>query len=262
MLWDRKNQSLSNHFYGHNNINHKLLSIKNNYAIIVETENINSFPYTYAMKNSCKIKEFIAIFTHSEKLLNKYENARFIPAGGVWYGIKKFGGSYNEKAYENKENNISIVSSNKKYCELHRIRIEVAKYLERNNLADTFGNFNGGNKIKISDSLEKYRYSIVIENTIDAYCFTEKILNCFASMTVPIYLGATKINEYFNIDGIITIDKNDLKYNIEKIIKSCTEVDYESRIEAIIENYTKVLEYSCQEDYMLKKYPNLFPNNN
>jgi len=36
--------------------------------------------------------------------------------------------------------------------------------------------------------------------------FTEKILDCFRTRTVPIYWGCTNIREHFEADGIIVLD--------------------------------------------------------
>ena len=49
-----------------------------------------------------------------------------------------------DNLYQKKNKNISILSSDKTMCELHTLRIETAKYLKRNHLADTYGTFDGG----------------------------------------------------------------------------------------------------------------------
>ena len=46
-------------------------------------------------------------------------------------------------------------------------------------------------------------FSVAIENT-----FSEKILDCFLTGTVPIYLGATNLRSIFDIGGIINLDKS------------------------------------------------------
>ena len=35
--------------------------------------------------------------------------------------------------------------------------------------------------------------------------FTEKLLDCFATGTIPVYLGAPDIDKHFNKDGIINL---------------------------------------------------------
>ena len=70
-----------------------------------------------------------------------------------------------------------------------------------------FGTFNNDKGfVNINNTLTRYRYSIAIENDVTSYFFTEKITNCFASLTIPIYLGASCVDKFFNKDGIIKID--------------------------------------------------------
>jgi hypothetical protein len=129
----------------------------------------------------------------------------------------------------------------------------LAKYYKNSNKVDTFGAFDGGNYVELNVPLDDYRYSIAIENEISPYYFTEKIMNCFASMTVPIYIGATNIGEFFNEDGIIRVDEPTIEA-VEKAVAVCNQEDYEKRKDAIIDNYNRVKEYLCVEDYIYKHY--------
>ena len=52
-------------------------------------------------------------------------------------------------------------------------------------------------------------FSVAIENNVLRTYFTEKVLDCFATGTIPIYLGAPDIGDHFNIDGILTLDDFD-----------------------------------------------------
>ena len=70
-------------------------------------------------------------------------------------------------------------------------------------------------------------------------------------MTIPIYLGATKISQFFNPDGIITFNIDD---DIEKVLSRCTQKEYEARIAAVIDNFDRVKEYFSTMDYMYTKY--------
>ena len=89
---------------------------------------------------------------------------------------------------------------------------------------------------------EFYRYSVVVENYIAPFYFTEKIMNCFAAETIPIYLGATQIDKFFNPDGIIKISVEDCD-NIEEILKKCTVEEYERRLPAVIDNFRRTQQY-------------------
>ena len=57
------------------------------------------------------------------------------------------------------------------------------------------------------------------------FYFTEKLLDCFATGTIPVYLGAPDIGKVFNIDGIITLsDEFDISDEVYYIVSDkCTE---------------------------------------
>ncbi len=86
---------------------------------------------------------------------------------------------------------------------------------------------------------EEYRFTIAIENLVSPFYFTEKILNCFAAQTIPIYIGATEIGRFFNLDGIIPIRVEDLD-RLEEILAQCTPEEYERRLPAVLDNYRRV----------------------
>ena len=59
--------------------------------------------------------------------------------------------------------------------------------------------------------------------------------------------------KFFNIDGIIQIENPTIE-EVEKQIVSCNEEDYLSRKDAIIDNFHRVQEYLCPEDYIYEHY--------
>lgn len=253
-MWDRCNYGLETHFYSHNN----MLSTKGNplrkYGMLIESRQIVPDNYRIFEKYRGLEREFDGIFTYDAELLNKLPNAKFFPScANVWYGKKEEGFTWDKDCYQRKCKDISIVSSNKRMCHLHEVRIELSRYCKRNNIADTFGDFDGGRLCIIDDSLRDYRYSIILENDISDYFFTEKITNCFASQTIPIYLGASKISEFFNGDGIITITEKELD-DIEKVLDVCTPEYYEEHLEAILDNYNRVYEYQNVFDWLYEHY--------
>lgn len=253
-IWDRFNYGLDTHFYSHLAMLETMGKPDRKYGIMMESRAITPDDYNIFRKNKGLEKEFERVFTYDDRLLNEVENAAFYPVcAAVWYGVDDSKAVLDAKAYEKKERNVSIVSSDKASSELHRFRIEVAKLCKRDGLADTFGTFDGGKLCKIEESLTRYRYSIAIENVISDYFFCEKLTNCFAAQTIPIYLGARKIDEFFNVDGIIQIKTNDLS-EIENVLKQCDEKEYERRLPAILDNYQRVQEYLNMDDYLYLHY--------
>lgn len=258
IFWDRYNSNLPIHFYTHKDIFEERGSYQKKFALLLESEAIVPDEYEKVLRESEHMKSFVGIFTHSQRLLEKYDNAYFIPGSSVWYGGSAGGGRMCSDAYLMKCKDISLVSSDKAQCELHKYRLRLANWLFESKKVDVLGTFNGGQYVNIADSLCDYRYSIVIENYISNCYFTEKILNCFASMTVPIYIGAMRIGDYFNEDGIIQIDPSMSEKEILQVIDNCSDSDYRNRLDAIKENYERVQDYLCIEDYIYNHYRELF----
>lgn len=256
IVWDRYNKALPIHFYTHNNIFQSYPYCDKKFGMLIEAEVIVPNDYERVYNNKEIINEYAGLFTHSYKLLERYSNAKFMPASGVWYGSEVGGGIIDEEMYKKKSKNVSLLSSDKTMCDLHRYRKDLAFHYKKSGLVDTYGSFDGGILNKIGDTLTDYRYRIVVENSIEPYYFTEKILNCFAAMTIPIYIGATEIEKFFNIDGIIKVDVMDFD-NLDTIIKKCCKEDYEERIPAIIDNFNRVQKYICFEDYLFEEYSDL-----
>lgn len=79
--------------------------------------------------------------------------------------------------------------------------------------------------------------------------FSEKLIDCFLTMTVPIFWGCPNIGEYFNIDGMIIVE------DVNDAIDACNSLmarDYHRRADALIDNYQRALEYRTYE-YQLEK---------
>ena len=74
------------------------------------------------------------------------------------------------------------------------------------------------------------------------------------AMLIPIYVGALKIGDYFNTDGIIQVVPEDIKTIIETL---SPEEEYYKHLEAIEDNYRRVQDYYCFEDWLYKRYGGL-----
>jgi len=256
IYWDRNDPSLKNHFYTHEKIFSVIESKKiKKFAWLIEARCVMPNFYKRVDSNLKELEVFDAVFTHDEYLLSSLKNAKFCIVGGVQYSL--FKNDINKQIQE-KNKNISIVSSHKKSCELHKLRLKIAKYFLQSDLVDCYGDFHfRGRKVAHEEYLSKYRYSIVVENQISRYYFTEKICNCFEALTIPIYIGAENIGDFFNKDGIIQANGLSIK-EIKFLIQNLNEAEYIKRIDAVKENYKKVQQYKCTEDWIFNKYEALF----
>lgn len=217
----------------------------NNIAIMLEPRSIEHQGYEFVEKHPEKFKH---IFTHDSKLL-RLPNAHF----WVWCRVWTW-------ADVPKTKKISMISSHKNCCELHRARTKLAIQFENNPKVDCFGTYKdpvGKNGwVEAYDAHAEYKFAIAFENYIDNDWFTEKILNCFSTKTVPIYYGARDIGKYFNADGIIQVD--DWKKIPEIVENLDIDAEYEKRKEAIEDNYKRVKEYDIRWfDRFFNTYGNL-----
>jgi hypothetical protein len=98
------------------------------------------------------------------------------------------------------------------------------------------------------DTLKDYRFSIVIENTRKNHYFSEKLLDCFTTGTIPIYWGCESIGDFFNKKGIITFNNLDELY---LILKKLNTDYYNELLPYVKENFEIVKKYKTPEDYLI-----------
>ena len=172
------------------------------------------------------------IFTHDQRLLSLGDKYKWVPAQGFW--IKE------PKIYK-KSKMISMISSNKSMCEGHRLRLD---WVDRiGDQVDLYG--RGLNEIDLKEEgLCDYMFSVAIENGQYETYFTEKLLDCFATGTIPVYLGAPDIGDHFNKDGIIDLtDEFDVSEEI-----------YYNKMEAIKDNLERAKKMEVLEDFIWENY--------
>lgn len=248
-FWDRYNYGLDTHFYGGREMPHTLGKPVVKYGMLTESRVIVPKDYEVFHKHKGLEKEFRYIFTYDEKILNEIENARFYPiAAGIWNQKMK------EDLYKKKEEDLSILCSDKVMCTLHQFRLELARRCKKDRLAHTFGKFDGGSYIQsVDESLDRFRFSIIIENDISDYYFSERLTSCFAAQTIPVYLGARKISQFFNPEGMILLENADLEAALGAI-RQCTKEEYEARLDGVLDNYNRVQEYVNMQDYLYEHF--------
>jgi hypothetical protein len=215
---------------------------QNKIAWLIESMCISPSTYQFIENNYSK---FDFILTHEKIILDNIPNSIFIPFGGCWIETDK-------QKIEKKTKDISIVVSDKRVTDGHNLRHEIISKFKKD--IDVFG--RGYNPIlnKV-DSLLEYKFSIVIENCKRDYWFTEKLIDCFVTGTIPIYWGCPSIGDFFDINGIIVIENiNDLT----DIISNCNEELYNSMYENILNNFNTSKKYLLPDDwvyfFMKKKY--------
>jgi hypothetical protein len=206
-------------------------------GMLMEPRAINPSIYDWVKNNH---SDFYKIFTYDKELIDTCENVSFYPHCGCW--IKP----NDQKIYE-KTSIVSIVASSKSETEGHRLRHDVIKSANKNNTKlNVFGRGYKPVDYKL-EALDKYAFSIVIENSKIDYYFTEKLMDSFMTGTVPIYWGCPSIGDFFNLDGMIIF--NDINDLFSKINDLSLE-GYQTMLPAIQDNFERAKKYLIAEDWI------------
>ena len=203
------------------------------YAWILESKYIKPQIVSLVKNNYERyIETFEIIFTHNQELLSLHPKFKWCPAQGFWI--------QEPKIYE-KSKMISMISSNKMMTEGQRTRLQWVEMLR--DQIDVYG--RGINEIALKEEgLCDYMFSVVIENGFYESYFTEKIMDCFATGTIPVYKGSPDIGKYFNKDGIIDLSE---EFDVSEEI-------YNSKMDAIKDNLERVKQYEVLEDFIYLNY--------
>lgn len=183
---------------------------------------------------------FNLILTSDSEILKNCKNAVVLEPALCWV----YDYDFPEKNFS-----ISHLTGYKNWTEGHRLRQKV--YFKQNKITipknffvSKEGNFDnpynnpilGEKKNPLFDS----QFHICIENTKQEFFFSEKIIDCFLTKTIPIFWGTPRIGEYFNTNGMYLVE------NINDILNVCnslTPEDYSKKLEFIEENFKKSQNY-------------------
>ena len=213
---------------------------KKKFAWLVESPEFKQNSYDFIKYNH---NLFDKIFTFDKNLLEISDKFVFTPIGGCWI-------DESDRKIHIKNKLVSFIMSSKMLTSGHRLRHEVNKKLTN---VDKYG-FENPIQNKI-DGLRDYMFSIVIENCSKDYYFTEKIVDCFISGTIPIYWGCPSIGDFFDANGFFTFNTIDELMNI---LYSIDEETYKSKIEIVKKNFECAKKYIIADDliYDYYKYEN------
>lgn len=183
------------------------------------------------------------LFTHNQDLLDVMPGNSFVmPLASTW--IREY--EFPEKSFS-----VSTLVGGKLMAPGHHLRQKLwfrenkIKVPRKFFLSGNFGgveNYNnnpvlGADKKPLFDS----QFHICIENVKRRNWFTEKLIDCMVTKTVPIYCGCPNVGDWFDTRGFIIVD------SLDEIIDACNNLDentYESMLPYVEENYNRGLELS------------------
>ncbi len=151
---------------------------------------------------------FQTVFTHRKALIEQGPPFRELPFGCCFIDHEKaFQGLFGDAG--GKDRLLSFVGSvEHELVDGYAFRKDVADYLLESQSCDVFGK---GLK-PIQDKLEglsRYAFSIAMENVSEDYYFTEKLIDCFLTETVPVYFGCPSLERYFDPGGFLRFSSID-----------------------------------------------------
>ena len=210
---------------------------KPTYIWLLESKQIIPQYYQWIIDNyEFVISRVDGIFSCDKELCAKYPKISYSVINAVpWVQDRKV---------HEKTKLVSMIASNKRMCEGHVRRLQfVDKFRDK---LDFYG--RGFNEISCKeDGLKDYMFSVGIENAVYDTYFTEKLTDCFACGTIPIFYGCKGVTEYFNEDGIIFLDDN---FDLSMLTKDL----YYSRMDAIKDNFERSINFPVAEDYLYLNY--------
>ena len=94
------------------------------------------------------------------------------------------------------------------------------------------------------DLFKTFQFSIVIENCREYGYFSEKIVDCLITKTIPIYYGCENIRDYFKTDGWIILETDDIITELNEKLKVLSSTYYSKYTDTIEQNYQNAIKYS------------------
>ena len=206
------------------------------YAWLIESPLVTSLHYNFIKNN---FNRFDSIFTFDSELLSLSPKFKFVPLGGCW--IKE-----EDRLVHKKNSIVSTIVSSKKFLPGHQLRHDIVNKFSG---IDVFGSGYKPIENKIS-GLKDYRFHIVVENCKKDYYFSEKLIDCFITGTIPIYWGCPSIGDFFDIGGILSFDTLE---ELENILNNLSEELYLKKLQSINNNFIKSQDFIIADDIVYKK---------
>jgi hypothetical protein len=216
---------------------------KRKIAWLIEPKIVSPGSYKW-IENNNRIFDFV--LTYDKDLLQRGENFIWYPHGMAWTNPSSM----------MKSKNISAIFSNKCFTPGHKLRHDIANNFKSE--IDIFGrSYNP--VVSKNEALDEYMFSVTVENSIQPGYWTEKIIDCFITKTVPIYWGDDDVLQKFNPCGIIKFkDVEHLSYTLNNLKQIEYTTTYNNKYISILDNYNMALQYQIPEDWIFTNYPFLF----
>ncbi len=183
---------------------------------------------------------FDIIYTTDQDIIDKYKQAILFEFGTSWLDFKTLNIT--------KKNHITFITSSKSITAGHRLRKQTYNMLKDRTCYNNFiyiAHKSPPYHSNRNDFFETSMFHIAIENCSQRNFFSEKLIDCFASKTIPIYYGCPNLEDWFDMSAVITFSNiRELKIILDKL----DQTFYTSRQQAINHNYEYAKKFHSQND--------------
>lgn len=213
---------------------------KNKFLWMCESKELFLAQYEYIKTNLDLFKNiYKKIFVHDNELI-KLDNIFEYCSPGSNKSWVTSGRIYPKKKL------VSMICSGNNVTSGHKYRNNLMADFKNKNLPIDFYGRSHNPFQKKEEALADYCFSFVVENGKYSDYYTEKIMDCFALGTIPIYYGSPDIGKNFNMEGIIILDD---KFNFNDL-----NIDlYHSKINAIHDNFIREKNHTISDDIIFEK---------
>lgn len=193
---------------------------------------------------------FDYVLTHEQELLDR--GAKYLKVPLIQYFLQD-----SNITDFTKTKNLSMIQSGRVQdtCPGHALRESIRINFEAR--YDRYGTREDSTRVDcVSEAYKDYRFAIVVENNKQPNYFTEKLLDCLACKTIPLYYGATPENYGFDANGILSFTTIE---ELASIVDNLSEELYNSKLDAVEANYELTRgKFKTVETFIHTEYPFLF----
>lgn len=203
-------------------------------------------------------EKYSRIFTYNQTILNKFSHAvQCVFPACSWIS----GHHYRNLDLNKKQHKISCITGFKRMTEGHDFRLLLySNQTALQTLPITFFRSSARphlpeitqNPFIFKDKFplfETFQFSIVLENSRQTNYFTEKLIDCLITKTIPIYYGCPNISDYFDTTGWILLQEESMESRKTELFTHLHEISkqpdwYKNHRATVEKNYK-----TCCENY-------------